>query len=497
DYYKIENLGDLQYMLQHANAGDKYYLTKDIDGGSSNVNCNFLAGNGEFKGIFDGGNRVIANINLVVNDNNPTISLFNKIANGTEFTSEFKNVTFSNVTVKTENNNVQNVALITKENYGKIQNVYIVSSSFETGCTTAGFVISNHGEINGCGFMNTTIEATGYVEDEENTNTTVTAGRTIYSAAIAIENNGIIFNASVFKAKINAISRLANVKAGGIAVYNIGKTSKITNSFVRSSYINSDTIVSSTAVSAISGGIVAQNEGTISECYVTHESSESTAVQANSGTLPGGTTIDSVAGGIVGEMLDGYINHCYVSSGRIYANTRASGMVGRKINSNAITIENSYVFRIRLNASDRAMILTDTEGVTCNNVYAVKMDITRGANFNNIAEANQIERGDLINTEIDGFAVFKEDYAEQPILKNMLYVRPGGYEVEYSKNANRTLVVYAMLGNGKDNQVVCNIDDAWKSDLTKTGKKVDIYTITLGDGDNALKLVLPIHVTVK
>lgn len=172
-------------------------------------------------------------------------------------------------------------------------------------------------------------------------------------------------------------------------------------------------------------------------------------------------------------------------------------MVGRKTNSNAITIQNSYVFRIRLNASDRAMVLTDTEGVTCNNVYAVKMDISKDANFNNITADKQIERGDLIGTEIDGFAVFKEDYAEQPILKNMLYVRPGGYEVEYSKNANRNLVVYAMLGNGKDNQVVCNIDDAWKSDLTKTGKKVDIYTVTLGEGDSALKLVLPIHVTVK
>ena len=498
DYYKIDNLGDFQYMLQNASAGNKYYLTKDIDGGSSSVNCNFLAGTGDFVGIFDGGNRVISNINFVVNGNSQSINLFNKISNTAEINSEFKNVTFSNITIKTENNNIQNVALIANENNGIIQNVYLISSSFETMCTTAGLVISNFGEINGCGFMNTTIQATGYVEDEEEEKTTVTEGRAINSAAIAINNNGIIFNASIFKAKVNAVSRLANVKAGGVAVFNNGTNSKITNSFVRNSYINSDTIIGSNAVSAISGGIVAQNEGTVSECYVTHESSESTAVQSNSGILSGATAVrDSVAGGIIGEMSNGNINHCYVSSARIYSNTRASGMVGRKTNSNAITIQNSYVFRIRLNASDRAMVLTDTEGVTCNNVYAVKMDISKDANFNNITADKQIERGDLIGTEIDGFAVFKEDYAEQPILKNMLYVRPGGYEVEYSKNANRNLVVYAMLGNGKDNQVVCNIDDAWKSDLTKTGKKVDIYTVTLGEGDSALKLVLPIHVTVK
>ena len=190
-------------------------------------------------------------------------------------------------------------------------------------------------------------------------------------------------------------------------------------------------------------------------------------------------------------MTGGSINHCYVSFMRIVADSYASGMVGRKGSAN-ITLENSYVFNIRLNASDRAMVLTETNGVTVNSVYSVKVDAN--ANENNIIAENRLGRADLVNTKIDGFAVYKTDYAEQPLLKNMLYTKNASYSVEYSKNANRTLSVYYVHDYGI---TVCNLDDAWKSSLETSGKKVDIYKTVIDPEVTNLPMVLPIYVTVK
>ena len=487
DYYKIENLGDFQYMMQNSSAGNKYYLTGDIDGGVSGTNCNFYAGNNIFNGIFDGGNRVISNINIILQNSSQAISLFNEIANG----AIFKNVTFNNVTITSEDGSVNNVALVAGTNNGTIKDVYVINSKFEAQANISGFVITNNGEINGCGMIDCTINAQGFLEEkeEETTRANVTAGKQTNAATIAITNNGTIFNASIYISKINAKSRLANVKAGGIVVNN---TSTIKNSFVKNTFVNAETILDTTQVSAIAGGIAAVSNGTINECYVTNQASTTTSVQTNSGKLASSTlSVNTISGGLVGEMTGGSINHCYVSFMRIVADSYASGMVGRKGSAN-ITLENSYVFNIRLNASDRAMVLTETNGVTVNSVYSVKVDAN--ANENNIIAENRLGRADLVNTKIDGFAVYKTDYAEQPLLKNMLYTKNASYSVEYSKNANRTLSVYYVHDYGI---TVCNLDDAWKSSLETSGKKVDIYKTVIDPEVTNLPMVLPIYVTVK
>jgi len=259
---------------------------------------------------------------------------------------------------------------------------------------------------------------------------------------------------------INAISRLVNVKAGGIATVN---NQIIKNSFVKNTLVNAKTLLDNTRVSAIAGGITALSSGDIYECYVDHRASTAIAVQANSGKLNTSTSsleILSIAGGLVGEMTGGSIKRCYVNSLSVTANTNASGMVGIKGNA-AITIENGYVSKIQLNAKDRAMVLTETEGVTVNNIYTVKRGIN--ANENNVIEANRITDISKLDTiKIDGFAVYKTDYSEQLLIKNMLYTNKDKYQVEYSKNANRELSVYYVHDFGKTNcnyKEICNFKE--------------------------------------
>ncbi len=490
-YYEISNLGDLYYMMTNSTAGNKYYLSADIDGGMSGVNCNFYAGNMNFEGLFDGSYKVISNVNLIVKDNKQAINLFNEITSG----AIFKNVTFSNITITTESGDVNNVALIAGVNNGIIQNVNLVASKFETLANTAGLVITNNGQINGCGVLGTTITAKGYIEEEdseEKSEPVITAGKQVYAAAIAVNNNDTIFNASIYGSTINAISRLVNVKAGGIATVN---NQIIKNSFVKNTLVNAKTLLDNTRVSAIAGGITALSSGDIYECYVDHRASTAIAVQANSGKLNTSTSsleILSIAGGLVGEMTGGSIKRCYVNSLSVTANTNASGMVGIKGNA-AITIENGYVSKIQLNAKDRAMVLTETEGVTVNNIYTVKRGIN--ANENNVIEANRITDISKLDTiKIDGFAVYKTDYSEQLLIKNMLYTNKDKYQVEYSKNANRELSVYYVHDFGKTN---CNDKEIYAASLSESGKKVDLYYTTVTTDGSNMQLVLPIYVTVK
>lgn len=489
-FYKISNLGDLYYMMTHSTAGNQYYLTEDIDGGMSSENCNFYAGNMNFEGLFDGAYKIISNVNLVVKDNKKAINLFNEISSG----AIIKNVTFSNINIKTESSEVDNVALLAGVNNGIIQNVNLVASTFETLANTAGLVITNEGQINGCGVLGTTITAKGYVEDDENEGqeTVITAGKQVYAAAIAINNNDTIFNASIYGSTINAISRLVNVKAGGITTIN---NQVVKNSFVKNTLVNAKTLLDNTRVSAIAGGIASLSSGDIYESYVDHRASTAIAVQANSGKLNTSTSsleILSIAGGLVGEMTGGSIKRCYVNSLSVTANTNASGMVGIKGNA-AITIENGYVSKIQLNAKDRAMVLTETSGVTVNNIYTVRRGID--ANENNVIAENRIsDISKFDDIKIDGFAVYRKDYSEQLLLKNMLYANKDSYQVEYSKNANRELVVYYVHDYDKTN---CGEKEIYKADLNSTGKKVDLYyTTVLTDGSN-MQLVLPIYVIVK
>lgn len=482
-YYAIEYLGDFRYMLQNSEEGAKYYLKGDIDGAYSGKNCNFFVGDGVFRGLFDGGNRVISNLNIVTKSSGQAISLFREIAEG----ATFKNVTFSNITITSEDNLTPYTAFVAGTNNGTIQNVYVVNSKFVTQSTTTAFVNENNGQIIGSGVLGTTIEAQGYAdpeEDEDSGSKSVEQGNVVDVAAFAIQNNGVIFNSNVYNAKINAKTRLRNVRAGGMVTWNKGE---IEASFVRDTNVIAETYADKEQMLVYAGGIAAVSSGKITSCYVSYKP-DRTTIKANclkhtTNSVDGVT----IAGGLVGYMNGGSVDKCYVSSVNIIAQTKASGLIGDKDDS-TITISNSYTFLLKLSAGERAMILTKTQGVTTQNVYSVKAGID--ANENN---AKSIGRADLISTEIEGFAVYKKDYAEYPILKNVLYTADINYSVTYSKNANRNIDVYVMTDSGR---VSCNLDDAWKSDLTTSGKKVDIYKVAIGEGENKVTLVLPIYVTV-
>lgn len=472
---RIANLGDLQLMMTTDTTNKEFYLAENINGSSSGTNCNFYVGTGTFKGVFDGRNRMISNINLIVKNTEKAISLFNEIAEG----AVFKNVIFNNITIKCEDSSIECAALIAKTNKGTIEGVNIINSTFESKSKVAGIALVNDGTITGCGFMGNKIKVDGNKATEENTGAVV--GNIADSANIVIDNNSTIFNVTVFNSPITATTKLQNINVGGIAVNNKGT---ISNSFVRNSLIKATTTNTSTAVA---GGLVANNSGNISVCYMSNTASNSQAVEARITESELAGTRNSIAGGLVGTMSAGSIDKCYVSSAQIEANFRASGLVGKKEGTSSIAIENCYVFRIGfVLASDRAMILTDTEGVNASAIYCVTAG--QKANTNN---AKDLKPAELMAStlEIDGFVKYTTDFTEQPILKNMIYVTDNKYSVEYSKNATRSLQVYMFTDSGKVNCTATH-----KCELTTSGKNVDIYS---SPETIETKLVLPIYVTVK
>lgn len=477
-YKKIENLGGLLYMMEHAVAGEKYYLANEIDGG----NCNFYVNVGAFNALFDGNNKIIKNINFIVKDSATGVSLFTEIASG----AEFKNVTFNDIKITCdENKKYEYVALLAKTNNGTIKNVFLINSNFETNCNTAGFVINNAGSISGAGFLDTDITATGFA-DSETESSRLGAGSVCDVAGIAINNTGTIFNASVYSSQIIAESLLVDVKAGGIAVNNSGN---ITNSFLRKCLVKAETTASTESqVSSIAGGIVAINSGLISDCYVENDGTSSRTVVATTG-INGQADRYAIAGGIVGRMIGGEIKACYVYRVAINATRRVGGLVAEVPSAELgnVKITNCYVLRVGFStAQERAMILADklADG-NVENVYCVLLDYTSIDTSNAIV----VELSKLSELNIDGF-IYDANYSERLSLKNMLYAKK--YSVDYSKGANRDRdLVYAVENlNGTKALFEC--------DLTSSGKKVDIYSYTINSGtDYAQEIILPIYVNVK
>lgn len=461
DYYEIKNLGDFRFMLDNVAAGNKYYLTADIDGQRSSTNCDFYVGEKVFDGTFDGCGHFISNINIVINANSTDksyISLFKEIADG----AVFKNVTFNNVTITYEGEGVEAVALLAGTNNGTIERVNIVSSKFKTNSTTVGLVITNNGAINSCGFLSTNIVANAF--DNE---------KALDVAAIAITNNSKIFNASIYDSEITGTTKFENARVGGIATQNSGE---ISNSFVKRTLVKCTTTTNGEKeIKAIAGGIVAENnDGSISECYVNNRGDNARTVEAFSNRY-NDTNADIIdaAGGLVGLMNGGSIDSCYLSYARVSAYKKASGLVGDKTDKD-ITISNCYVYRITLSANaDRSMVLAKTDGVQVQNVYCF------------VGEANPTNRNnaevltfssDLIGKDLgDKFVTYATgDFKEEPILKNMIY---SNY---YSSN----LKAYVVTLN--ENAVAI---EAKTSDVGS--KRLHVFSIDV----NGMTLVLPIFMS--
>ncbi len=507
DYYRISTIGGLQYMLEHTKAGNdsnNYYLTKDINGGGS-TNCNFyFYQDSVLKGTFDGNNKVISNINIIVESDGAAMHLFKTIESG----AVFKNVTFNNITIQTlEGKRYTSVSLVAGTNKGIIDNVHIINSKFQTTCETAGFAITNDGEINHCSLYDTDIIAKGYTEPkDENANTRAdeTAGTACNVAGIALTNNKIIFNVSIYEAEITATTKFANIKAAGVAVTN-NSAASITNSFVRSSLVKAVTSSGSTQMYSIVGGFVAENSGKIKESYLAHNGSTSRAVEANNVANPqSGSQRLSIAGGIVGRMSGGSISKCYVSYASIIAENKASGIVGETTStfasSDEFVIDNSYVYRITLyDAIQKEMVVNDSstkiDSAKIQNVYCAKIEQNSSAKT---THATNVSVSNLINQKLDGFVVYLSSASEQPLLKHMMYA--DRYKATYSNSAKRDNDVYVVIDTNR--QDLCPIK--YESDLSIYGKKVDVYwrvfTITEGEGESAttyeLTLFLPKYITV-
>lgn len=500
DYYRISNIGGLQYMLEHTNGGadsNNYYLTKDIRGGST-TNCNiYFYKNSVLKGVFDGNNKVISNINIVVETDTDAIHLFKTIESG----AVIKNVTFNNITIQTlEGKQYTNVSLIAGNNEGTIENVHIINSKIQTTCETAGFAIINNGEINHCSLLDCDIIAKGYTENKDessNTRAVETPGVACNVAGIAITNNKTIFNVSIYEAEITATTKYSDIKAAGVAAFNNAGAS-ITNSFIRSSLVKAVTSSGSTQKYSIVGGFVAENSGLIKECYLTHNASTSRAVEANNVASAQTTSKRlSVAGGIVGKMKAGNISKCYVSSASIIAEYKASGIIGEIASafasSSDFVIDNSYVYRITLyDATQREMVVNDESNQIATdkieNVYCAKIEQNSSAKT---THATNVSVSNLINQKLEGFVVYRSASAEQPLLKNMMYA--DRYKATYSSSANRDKDVYVIIDANR--QDLCPIK--YESDLSSYGKKVDVYerVLTLEDGSK-LTLFFPKYITV-
>lgn len=440
--FKIQSLADFRYMMENSQENTYYYLTEDINIKASE-NSVFYGGdrNISFKGIFDGGHHVIANLNLVAmpNANDENISLFNEISKD----AIFKNVTFANFKIQGESTTIDRMMLLTNINNGTIEGVNIVGSEFNYSCvevansnklSIAGFAYENNGIIKACGFLRNKINAVGYSvpkEDAKSSRAVETTSRTIDAAGIVVLNNGgQIINSTIDRSNVLINSRQQTVRAAGIAVEN---RATIILSFSKDSLVRAETIaLEGSDVTSLAGGLVALNDsnGEVIESYLIHQgtSSSGKAVEAYTDRVGDSVyTINSVAGGLVGVAKGGKISSCYVTRARIYAKQLAGGLVG-SVETNNVTIEQSFVTIVGfVNTKVYAMIANKNDNInittTNNYCFIQNADWDKDANCDGAIKLNN--RSEMTSKEVldnlgDNFAKYTNN-SDNPLLTHMLY----------------------------------------------------------------------------
>lgn len=388
-YYKVENLAHLAYLSVVRDAN--FILMNDLDckDGEFIMNGN----NTPFTGKFNGNNKTLRNLNIV--DSN---SLFGEIGAG-GIVKDFG-------LVNTVLNYDGSAALIATKNNGTISNLVISGSVTSQAALidtktlmTAGVALENNGIIE-------------YISSDVDVIGCGTVG------GIVAKNNatGKIFDTKVYSDEMKSIVIKVESDStiiGGIAGINNGE---IDNSYVKG--VNILASLSSPSGKVYAGGIVGKNTKNITNCYVEGA--------YNIRAIYSGMSKDgrvAYAGGIIGYSDSGIIKNSYIIKSGVEGHDEAGGVVGHAQNTR---FENVYCAVISITFTENlrgSFIANNVQGNTFVNCYFGSFDqidnaITKttidGVSGKTRDEFRSLDLGEMfiLNTTFNG---------EFKIIKTLMY----------------------------------------------------------------------------
>lgn len=374
--YQITNLAELMHLKYMDTANKKFVLTKNINCDSADI----YPITKEFKGIFDGGNKIISDFKLITTDGQ-TPSLFGNVATG----AEIYDLAVVDATVKSD----EDAAILANKNAGKISRITL-TGSVTSAKTAAGLVNDNTGVVEN---VQLRVEITGVD----------------YAGGVASKNSGTIFNAGInYGSKITVTNDPKNgtqtAYAGGIAGYSTGS---ISYSYIRGGTVQSEAS-GDVMGAAVSGGIVGMlNGGSVEACYADK--------RVKIGAGKSGENNTATAGALVGAAIssgkNSVVRDSYVYSADISASNNIGGIIGR---ANGVEVTNVYLVlgsdSNMSNTGHRGAIVGLAEG---NNTYSnVYYYISNGnaivgasddtankiTRIQNPAEMKTVDLGDVFST---------------------------------------------------------------------------------------------------
>lgn len=388
-YYKITNIAELNYVTSEPDA--KYYLDADLNGRSGNI----YALTTEFKGIFDGNNYSINNVNIVARNaaDNGNISLFGNIA----VDGAIKNLGLFEITVNDTVHKTVSGAAVANINNGEIDNISVISNIDVSG-NAAGVVIENKGKLSNI-FAKPTVKGYGLV-----------------GGIVATNSSAEFINARVFGGTITGRTLgVENIESlvGGIAAVNTGT--------IRLSSVNKTTISAASASpggTVYAGGLVAAlNGGTLRESYIDNRDATITARS----TAVNGTAF---IGGMVGKMISGTLTDSYMIYATLSAADNAACFAATVTGSSKI--ENSYVAATGMSTAHRYIfsVSHDASTIINNNYYFTTADVDVTGNGANVAGLTRVtDRAEMRNIDIASMSFAGEVQSEFKTVANMLYFK--------------------------------------------------------------------------
>lgn len=455
--YEINTLAKFVFMLNNADEiGAKYILTKDIDAKGAEI----YGGTKEMKGIFDGNNKVISNLSIITKTGGNVTSLFKSIGEN----SVIKNLLLRNIDIY--DSGQAEVNIIADINNGLIENVNITGSADITGIFN-GICKTNNGTIQGC-FIDIDVKGAHSI------------------SGLTYTNNGKIISSGVIGAEFKAVASIDQIDIARVAGLAITNKGVITNSFVKGGKFSVET--AGRDMTAIASGLVAENSGTISECYVSN--SELSSVYSDSSS-----TSKSYTGGIAGVISgSSVINNCYVYNSTFNARTAVGGIIGSNNNISGVIISNSYATgnKFKSTAEIKGIIIGECNGGTFDNVYYGNYSL-EGVGATGEGAKNGIyavSRSEMKNINIGNAFVMntKLNNGEFPVLKNMMYTTGAFNSTIAYLNADRT---YAEVYCGNEKIDTPSIS----ANISISGTySYDVFTKAVNDD---LKLSLTMIIEVK
>lgn len=432
-YYKITSIGELNYVTSEPDA--KYYLANDLNGKGGSI----YALTQDFKGIFNGNNYSINNVNIVSHNpsDNSNVSLFGNIAVG----AEIKNLGLFEITIKETERNLVSGAAIANVNYGLIDNVSVICTIDVSG-NAAGVAIENRGKLSNV-FAKSTVTGYGAVGGIVVTN----SGSDLINTRVY---SGTIIGKTLGNKNIESI-------IGGIAAINTGviRLSGVTKTNITATSASPNGVV-------YAGGLVgALNGGTVRECYINNRDA---SISARSTAVNGTAYIGGMAGKITsGTLTDSYMIYGQLSSAD-YAACFAATIAGSS------KIENCYVAATGVSTAHKYVfsVTHESNAIITNNYYFITSNIEVSGSGNSVNGLSRVtDRAAMRDIDIATMGIANEAQSEFKTISNMLYFKStdtfsGGAFALSAKDTRTIPEIYT--GNG-----VKVTDPSVKCQATKSG----------------------------